>query len=166
MNPSDPSVRSRPRRQRTPGGAALGRDASPVAKRLAAAILEVLAGLRTPQQAATAVGVSLPRYYQVEAGGLRALLAACESKPRGRQPDPQGELAAVRKQNDRLQRDLARQQSLVRLARRTVGLTPPMPPAKPAGGKRRTRKPTARALTAAARLRSDAEAASPPSAPT
>jgi hypothetical protein len=161
MTPSEPPVRTR--RQRTPGGATLGRDASPEAKRLAAAILEVLAGVRTPQQAAAAVGVSLPRYYQVEAGGLRALLAACESKPRGRRPDVLGELAGVRKENDRLQRDLARQQSLVRLARRTVGLTPPTPPAKPAAGKR-TRKPTARALTAAARLRSDA--AGPPSAPT
>jgi hypothetical protein len=164
MIPADPSVRSRPRRQRTPGGASLGREASAEAKRLAAAILEVLAGVRTPQQAAAAVGVSLPRYYQVEAGGLRALLTACESKPRGRRPDPHGELAAVRKQVDQLQRDLARQRSLVRLAQRAVGLPPPTPPVKPANGKRRSRKPTARALTAAARLRAEAE--SPPPAPT
>jgi hypothetical protein len=146
------------RARRTTGGATLGRDASAGAKRLAAAILEVLAGLRTPLQAAQAVGVSLPRYYQVEAAGLRSLLSACEPKPRGRQANPLAEVVVLRKQAERLQRDLARQQSLVRLAQRAVGLSAPVPLTKSAG-KRRRRKPVARALTVAARLR--AEAATP-----
>ena len=146
------------RARRTTGGATLGRDASAGAKRLAAAILEVLAGLRTPLQAAQAVGVSLPRYYQVEAAGLRGLLSACEPKPRGRQANPLAEVVVLRKQAERLQRDLARQQSLVRLAQRAVGLSAPVPLTKSAG-KRRRRKPVARALTVAARLR--AEAATP-----
>ena len=38
-------------------------EASKDAKRLATVILEVWAGLRTPQQAAEALSVSLPRYY-------------------------------------------------------------------------------------------------------
>jgi hypothetical protein len=141
------------------GGVTLGRDASAGAKRLAAAILEVLAGLRTPQQAAEAVGLSLVRYYQVEAGGLRGLLAACEPKPRGRQANPLAELAVLQRQNERLQRDVARQQSLVRLAQRAVGLSAPVPKAAKAGAKRRPRKPVARALTVAARLRAEAAGA-------
>ncbi len=144
------------RAARTTGGVMLGRDASREAKRLAAAILEVLAGLRTPQQAAEAVGLSMQRYYQVESVGLRGLLAACEAKPRGRQANPLSELTALQRENERLQRDLSRQQALVRLAQRTVGLTPPAAPAKTAGGKRRKRRPAARALTVAARLRAEA----------
>jgi hypothetical protein len=147
---------TKPRPARTTGGATLGRDASAGAKRYAAAILEVLAGLRTPLQAAEALGVSLPRYYQLEASGLRGLLAACEPKPRGRQPDPLAEVVALRREAARLQRDVARQQSLVRLAQRAVGLSAPAPPPKVAGKKGRKRKPVARALTVAARLRSEA----------
>jgi hypothetical protein len=148
---------ARSRARRTTGGIALGREASVAAKRLAAAILEVLAGLRTPQQAAQALELSLPRYYQVEAAGLRGLLAACEAKPRGRQPDPRQEVAALQRQNERLQRDVARQQALVRVAQRTVGLPPPAAPTKAAAGQRKKRKPVARALTVAARLRTEAE---------
>lgn len=159
MSASNGQAKVRPRR--TTGGATLGRDASAGAKRLAAAILEVLAGLRTPLQAAEALSVSLPRYYQVEAGGLRGLLSACEAKPRGRQPDPLAEVAVLRRQAAQLQRDLARQQSLVRLAQRAVGLSAPATKPAKAGAKRRPRKPVARALTVAARLRGEAAGAGP-----
>jgi hypothetical protein len=147
------------RARRTTGGVTLGRDASAGAKRLAAAILEVLAGLRTPLQAAEALSLSLPRYYQVEAGGLRGLLSACEPKPRGRQVNPLAEVMVLRRQAAHLQRDLARQQSLVRLAQRAVGLSAPAAKAAKAGSKRRPRKPMARALTVAARLRAEAAGA-------
>jgi hypothetical protein len=133
-------------------------DVSREAKRLAAAILEVLAGLRTPAQAAEAVGVSLPRYYQLEARGLEGLVAALAPKPKGRRRTPASALAALAKENERLQRDLGRQQTLLRLAQRSVGLSPPAA----AKGKRK-RRPTRRALVAAERLRADAEAA--PAAP-
>jgi hypothetical protein len=56
----------RPRQPKT-GGVDLGRDTSREAKRVAAAILEVLAGARTPSEAATALAMSVPHYYQVEA---------------------------------------------------------------------------------------------------
>src|SRR5262245_10436361 len=144
-------------RQRATGGVHLGEEASREAKRLAAAILEVLAGQWTPTQAAKALSVSLPRYYQLEASGLRGLLRACEPKPRGRQSSPATELAALRKQNERLQRDLTRHQSLVRLAQRTMGLTAPV--AGKAPGAKRHRRPVSRALTVATRLRQDSAAA-------
>jgi hypothetical protein len=127
----------------------VGRDA----KRLAAAILEVLAGLRTPAQAAEATGVSLPRYYQLEAQALAGLVRACERQPHGRRASPPDAAVALAKENERLKRDLGRQQTLVRLAQRSVGLSPPAPPAKA----RRKRKPTTRALVAAERLRAAAD---------
>jgi hypothetical protein len=158
MNVCEASIPTRRRRQRTTGGVSLGQDSSREAKRLAAAILEVLAGGRTPTQAAQALAVSLPRYYQVEARGLRGLLAACEPKPRGRQSNSNAEVVELRRQNERLQRDLARQQSLVWLTQRAAGLPAPAPaPVKQAGKKTRKRKPVARALTVADRLRQEAE---------
>ena len=51
-------------------------------------MLEVLAGVRTPPQAATAIGLSLAGYYQLEARALHGLLEACVPKPKGRQPNP------------------------------------------------------------------------------
>jgi len=127
-------------------------DASREAKRLAAAILEVLAGLRTPAQAAEAVAVSLPRYYQLEARALAGLVRACERQPAGRRRGPPDPAAVLAKENERLKRELGRQQTLVRLAQRSVGLGPP-PPAKG----RRKRRPTKRALVAAQRLRAEAD---------
>jgi hypothetical protein len=125
-------------------------------------ILEVLAGMRTPPQAAAALQLSLPRYYQLEARGLRGLLEACETRPKGRQRNPATEVATLQRQNERLQRDLARQQSLVRVTQRSIGLSPPPPPtpsSKSSGKKTRQRKPTIRALSMAARLKQEADAA-------
>jgi hypothetical protein len=127
-------------------------DISKEAKRLAAAILEVLAGLRTPAQAAKATDMSLPRYYHLEAQALVGLVRACERQPKGRRREPNG-AAALAKENERLKRDLGRQQTLVRMAQRSVGLSPSVPSAKG----RRKRKPTTRALVAAQRLRADAD---------
>jgi hypothetical protein len=148
--------------RRTTGGAELGQEASKEARRLAALILEVLAGARTPQQAAQALQLSLPRYYQLEARGLHGLLAACEARPRGRQADVARAVAALERDKARLQRDLARQQSLARLTQRVVGISPPPPsPPRAAGKKGRKRRPVARALAAAARLKQEAAAAPP-----
>jgi hypothetical protein len=141
-------------------------QASKEAKRLAAVILEVLAGLRPPTQGAEALQLSLPRYYQLEARGLGGLLDACEPRPKGRQPNPAHEMALIQRENERLRRDLGRQQSLVRLTQRSIGLSPPPPPApKSAGKKGRKRKPVVRALSMAAKLQQEANAAEPPSGP-
>ena len=148
---------SRPARPARPvGGSHLGRDRSRPARQLAAAILEVLAGLRTPAQAAQALGLSLPRYYQVESRALHGLLEACEPRPKGRQVQVEQEVVTLRRDNQRLQRELARQQALTRLTQRSLGLAPPTPPPTAKGGsKKRRRRPTARALHVAARLQTD-----------
>jgi len=150
--PAPPPARRQPKKA---GGAGLGQDRSGQARQLAAAILEVLAGARTPAQAAAALGMSLPGYYQREGQALRGLLAGCEARPQGRQRRPEKEVTVLRQQVQRLERDLARQQSLVRLAQRAVGLAPPAPAPAKTAGKKRPRRPTARALHVAQRLQQD-----------
>jgi hypothetical protein len=152
---AEPATAATKRRCHTPGGTNLGKDNSRPAQRIAAAILEVLAGARTPGQAAQALGMSLPRYYYWEGRGLRGLVESCEAQPRGRVRSPDKELATLRRQHERLQRELSRQQSLVRMAQRTIGLTAPAALPAPAqdGKKRRRRRPTVRALAVAAHLK-------------
>jgi hypothetical protein len=152
-----PGPAAKPSRLRhAPGGAGLGQEAGREAQRLAAAILEVLAGVRTPSQAAEALGVSLPRYFQLETRAMQGLVAGCEPRPRGPTRSADTELIALKRQHERLQRELSRQQTLVRLAQRHVGLAPPKPVA-PSGGKdkssKRRRRPVVRALRAAEVLR-------------
>jgi hypothetical protein len=159
----------RSRQRHTPGGAALGKAAGPEARRLAAAILEVLAGVRTPGQAAEALGVSLARYFQIETRAMQALVAGCEPRPRGPGRSAERELAALRRQHERVQRELSRQQTLVRLAQRHMGLTPPRTPVNPAGGKdkskKRRRRPVVRALRAAEALQRPSPDPPPATAP-
>ena len=137
----------------------LGEGASGAARRLAAAILEVLAGMRTPVEAAQVLEVSLVRYYQLENRALHGMLVACESRSLGRVPTAESALAALQRECDQLRRECGRQQALVRAAQRTIGLAPPPPAAaKPErnGKQRRRRRPMARALRAAQRLQSEA----------
>jgi hypothetical protein len=149
------SSKSPQSRQRRPvGGIHLGKTSTVEAKRLAAAILEVLAGVRTTADAASAVGLSLVRYYQVEARALAGLLLACEPRAPGRQHTAERELHSLRRDNQRLQREVARQQALVRLGQRSLGLAAVAPPvsSKVNGKKTRKRRPVSRALQVAARL--------------
>jgi hypothetical protein len=141
-------------RSRRPGpGKDLGEGASAEARKRTAAILEVLAGTRTPTAAAEALGVSLPRYYLLEVQALHGMLIACEPRTMGRVASPESALAALRRECEQLRRECARQQALVRAAQRTIGLPPPAVPKPEAHGKkRRRRRPTARALRAVARL--------------
>jgi len=142
-------------------------ESSPEAKRLAAAVLEVLAGTRGPAEAAAALAISLPRYYQLEGRALTGLLAACEPR-RGGRGRGGNELMTLRRECERLQRECARQQALVRAAQRSVGLAPPPPPPAPrtteGGRKRRRRRPKARALKVVAMLRPPAGSAAPAAA--
>jgi hypothetical protein len=154
QTPAGNGVAARKKRSHTPGGMQLGKDNSRPAQRIAAAVLEVLAGARTPGQAAQALEMSVPRYYYWEGRALRGLVEACEAQPRGRVRNPDKELLTLKRQHERLQRELARQQSLVRMAERTLGLTSPVaPPPAADGKKRRRRKPTVRALAAARHLK-------------
>src|SRR5260221_13686581 len=101
----DPVVPAKRRRRPRPvGGAQLAKERSATARKQAAAILEVLAGARTTGQAAEALGVSLPRYYQLEQRALEGLLSACEPRPQGRGCSEASGSAKPRKDNESLQR--------------------------------------------------------------
>jgi hypothetical protein len=136
------------------------------ARRQAAALLEVLAGVRTPSEVAQQLAISLTRYYIIESRALQALVAACEPRPRGKVWSSASELAALRRECEQLRRQVARQQALLRVTERTMGLAA-APAASSAKAdhkspkKRRQRKPKARALQAVAVLQ---EAATPAAA--
>lgn len=148
----------KPRRPK--GGPVTPKGASPQARHQAAAILEVLAGVRRPTEAAEILATSLPRYYQLERRALLGLLTACEPVARGPGVDPLRRMTALERENRQLKRECDRQQALVRATQRSLGLVLPVTksPGKgkqvetPAtGGKsrrRRTRRPTVRALKA------------------
>jgi hypothetical protein len=159
-NGKQPSAAARGRpRDAGPGGVELCKEASRAARRVAAMVLEVLAGARTPTEAAQALEVSVPRYYQLETRALRGLLSACEPLPQGRLPNPGHELARLQRDKERLQREVLRQQALVRAAQRGVGLPAPPPPPRKPGTK--TRRRLARALNVAARLHKANQEAAP-----
>ncbi|HXV06985.1 MAG TPA: hypothetical protein VD791_03085 [Burkholderiales bacterium] len=168
---------------------AAAKEASPPAatpsdaQRLAAAILEVLAGLRSPPQAAELLGVSLPRYYQLEARALEGLVAALAPRPKGKQPALENRVRQLEQELEAARRACARQEALVRVTQRSLGLAAlAKPPAKanpkanangkadsqadaPAAGRRRKpRRPLVRALRAAQQLRTQADRAEQPQA--
>jgi hypothetical protein len=124
------------------------------ARRHAAAVLEVLAGVRTPTDAAKALTLSLPAYYKLESRALRGLVVGCGPAPRGPTPSPEVEAARLRRQCHRLQQDVQRYQALARAAQRAAGLptVPVAPTTDPKG--RHKRKPTVRALKAVTSIRS------------
>jgi hypothetical protein len=124
------------------------------ARKVAAAILEVLAGGVTPTDAAGALGVSVARYYQLESRALEGLVTGCEPRAKGPGRSPDRALAALTREHDRTKRELARSQALTRAAQRAVGLSLLHAQKKVDGkpGKRR-RKPVVRAFRAAERLK-------------
>jgi hypothetical protein len=157
-------VRKRPPAPRAKSPAPVSRDA----QRFAAVILEVLAGVRTPTEAAVTLSVSLPRYYLWEQRALEGFVRACEPRPKGKAASERHQIAVLEKEVGRLRQDCARQQALVRASQRTIGLASPPPAAKPtakpsgkatakaggavAGKAKRKRRPVARALKAVAAL--------------
>jgi hypothetical protein len=126
------------------------------ANRLAVVILEVLAGGRTPAEAAKLLGVSTPRYYQLEARGLQGLVMALEPRPQGKQPSAEVRIAKLEKALADARRECVRQQALVRAAQRSLGIKTPAavkgkPTNKDSRGRKR-RRPAVRALKAARAL--------------
>jgi hypothetical protein len=125
------------------------------ARRYAAVILEVFAGLRGTNEASEAMGVSPNRYYELEARGLKGLVAALEPLPRGRQRTKDDEIEDLGKEKAKLEREVVRLQSLVRAARKSIGIPEAGKPAKGAkakGGTRR-RRPSHRGKKVVALLR-------------
>lgn len=143
-----------------------GLRGSAEAKRAAAVLLEVLSGARHPRDGCAAMGVSLSRYYLLETRALEGMIAGLERRDHRRRQRPEDELERLRRQRDRLERDLGRAQALVRAAQRSFGLAP-SPEADGRGtlrGRRsakgqptRRRRPR-RALRAIARLRGPSSA--------
>jgi hypothetical protein len=140
------------------------------AKRIVVAILEVLAGIRSVAEAASAVNISLARYYVLETQALEGMVAACEPKPLGKQPSPQTRIASLEKELQQARRECARQQALVRAAQRSVGLSA----SDAQKGKalanrdrqgRKKRRPTVRALKAANTLRKEIAGTPAPEVP-
>jgi len=122
------------------------------ARRMAAVILEVLAGVRTPTEAAGALGVSPPRYYALEQRAILGLVEACRSRKRGPARSIANEVEKLRSEVKRQERECRRTQALLRVAHRTANLPPVEPRGPKVSGKRRRRRPTARALKAAKAL--------------
>ena len=136
---------------------------SPEAKRTAAVILEVLAGLRLTSEAALALEISEGCYYAFEARALQGLVAACEPRsPGGHGPSPEQELETLKKEKARLEREHARLAALVRATQRTVGLAaPPAEQTLATGQKRKKRRATVRALVASEALKKEEQPTHP-----
>ena len=153
--------------------------ASPQARRIATVLLEVLAGLRSTSDAARTLEVTPVRYYAIETRAIGGLIAACEPRPSGIQPEVRDahELTRLREQMRRQGQELNQVRSVLRTTQRQLGVaTAPEPPpngmpgklgkpgkdGKPAT-KRKVRRPTVRALTMVHRLlQADAAAGSAP----
>lgn len=147
------------------------------AKLIAAVVLDVLAGNRSPGDAASALGLSVARYYVIEEQAINGLIAGCGPRQRGRQPDPGKEIARMTAENQRLTQALLRQQALVRTSQRSLGVALPTKAtpatAGPPGRGKGKRQPKVRALRAAKRLKNTtadvsttAVSTTSPSAPT
>ena len=158
-----PHRQVKPKRRKPKATAPDSQKGSYDAKRTAAAILEVLAGARSPTEAGEALGVSANRYYQLEARAIQGLIGACEPRSKGKVVSPQKQLVKLRHEADKLRNEAARFQALARASQKTIGLAAPKPTTSKKGGKRRRRrKPVVRALTVAKALSPAAEAVTPP----
>jgi hypothetical protein len=121
---------------------------SDAARRLAALLLEAWSGVRSTQSASEAMGVALPRFYQLEARALQLIVSAMEPQPRGRKRTASSELARLKAEQQRLLREAARFQALYRTSQRALGIAiarAPVPEKNPAPGGRRKRGPRKRA---------------------
>ena len=147
--------------RRVPRASGLGQGQHGEAKRRAAIVLEVLAGMRTPREAAAALGLSVSCYYLLERKALQGLLDACQPPPKGAPvPGPERQLARLQKELDKSRQECLRQASLVRATERAMGLPAVAKPRGPSkansakeGRKTRRRRPTIRAMRAAKTLR-------------
>ena len=114
------------------------------AKRSAMVLLEVLAGLRKPSEAHEVLGVSLARYYTIEAKALQGFVKALEKRDSRKGKRPETKIATLERELEQLKRELNRSQALCRMAQRTVGLKA-VSKNKSKGKKKRKSKTTIRA---------------------
>ena len=69
--------------RQVPRTSGLGQGQNGETKRRAAIVLEVLAGMRTPSEAASVLGLSVSYYYLLERKALQGLLNGCLPQPKG-----------------------------------------------------------------------------------
>lgn len=123
----------------------------------AAIVLEVLSGMRSPSDAASAMGVAVNRYYQLETRAMQGVVDALEPRPRGRQKSPEDEIVELKQQNEKLKQEVSRCNALLRSTQRSLGVPAPKKQPKTVttskGRKRRRRKPAVRALKHVAHLK-------------
>lgn len=126
-------------------------------RRQAAVVLEVLAGLRSPEEAAEALAISAPTYYNLETRALRGLVHGCTPEPPGRKMALEKQLREARDEHRALQQQLQRYRALLRTTQR-AGEMLVETPAKSSKtkatsgrkkvGSRKPRKPRVRAMRA------------------
>ena len=133
---------------------------TPEARRHAACVLEVLAGLRTPEQAAEALSVSLPTYYNLEARAMRGLIHGCTPTPPGRTMVLLKQVRGLELKCAALEKQVGRYQALLRNAQRGL-LSPPVEVKAPTPGGKRKRRPVVRALRTIEVLQRDPPPAEP-----
>jgi hypothetical protein len=115
-------------------------SATSEAQRRAAVVLEVLAGIRTAQEAARLLKISTNRYYVVERKAVSGLVAACEpAARRGPTPSLERQVHQLERALARCQRECQRQAALVRATQRAVGL-PATPELDVAGGESKSKR--------------------------
>jgi hypothetical protein len=123
-------------------------EASEGARKAAAAVLHVIAGLKSPTEASQSIGVSINRYYQLEARALSAMVKSLEPLPRGRRTSPAAQVERLARENARLVREASRYQALLRASQRALGLAPAPKSggdSKGATGGKKARRPRTRA---------------------
>lgn len=162
MKEESPTKRKSAQR-RVPRATRLGQGENGEAKRRAAVVLEVLAGMRTPSEAASALGLSVSCYYLLERKALQGLLDGCQPQPKGAPGlGLERQLARLQKELDKSRQECLRQAALVRATQRAMGLPAVAKPAGPSkansgkqGKKTKRRRPSVRAMRAAKTLRED-----------
>jgi len=126
------------------------------ARRTAAVILEVLAGLRSASEASEVLGMALARYYVLERRAVSGMVDGLGPRPRGRPRTDEERARQLTAEVERLQGEVARLESLHRLSQRAIGVpVEPARGAKPGGGVRKPSRGRAkpRAGRVLARLR-------------
>jgi hypothetical protein len=116
-------------------------------RKTASVVLEVLAGVLRPGEAAKALEVNLPGYYKIELRALEGLVKGCEPVNKGPKSNPEKEIKRLNIQISKLKAECMRYQSLARTAGRALGLKIESKPDK------NKRKVPVRALKAARALK-------------
>ena len=130
------------------------------ARKTAAVVLEVMAGTIKPSDAADVLGITTVSYYNLEARALQGMVRACEPARKGPAINLKKKIQELEEENRRLERESMRYQTLTRVAQRAIGLSIETEKKEDTvggngngGKKRKSRRPSVRALRAARRLR-------------